>query len=93
MDYLSKMYGNRSSAQTQSSSNKNPNRVAGGIKGQGADHIVMVSEDGAQQQIPTQKYVQSLEEQIRKQRAAITVLERKLTRSDTAIEQLKNFIK
>ena len=53
MDYLSKMYGNRSSAQTQSSSNKNPNRVAGGIKGQGADHIVMVSEDGAQQQIHT----------------------------------------
>ena len=50
----------------------------------------MMAEDGSQQDIPTVEYVRSLEEQSRKQRAAINVLERKLTRCETAIEQLKN---
>ena len=82
------MYGRNKPDQTQSSSDKNPNRVTGGLKGQGADHLVMVAEDGSQQQVPTQKYVQSLEDQLRKQRAAITVLERKLARQESQIEAL-----
>jgi hypothetical protein len=49
----------------------------------------MLGEDGSQQQIPTLKYVQSLEEQIRKQRAAITVLERKLARQEANISTLQ----
>jgi hypothetical protein len=53
----------------------------------------MIAENGLEQQIPTQRYVQSLEEQSRKQRAAITVLERKLTRCETAIEQLKGMVR
>ena len=85
MSYLNKMYGSKSQAPTQSSSDKNPNRVTGGLKGQGVDHVVMVSEDGAENQIPTQRYVQSLEDQIRKQRAAINVLERKISRVETSI--------
>ena len=48
--------------------------------------------DGTQQEIPTIQYVNSLEEQSRKQRAAITTLERKLTRCETAIEQLRSVI-
>jgi len=48
----------------------------------------MLGEDGAQQELPTLAYVRSLEEQSRKQRAAINVLERKLTRCETAIDQL-----
>ena len=79
------MYGRNKSNPTQSSSDKNPNRVTGGLKGQGVDHVVMVSEDGAENQIPTQRYVQSLEDQIRKQRAAINVLERKISRVETSI--------
>ena len=93
MSYLNQMYGRKSPAQTQSSSNKNPNRVTGGLKAQGVDKFVMMSEDGYQQEIPTIDYVRSLEEQSRKQRAAINVLERKLTRCETSIEQLKNMIK
>lgn len=89
MSYLSQMYGKNRPNQTQSSSDKNPNRVTGGLKGQGVDHLVMVAEDGNQQQIPTLKYVQSLEEQIRKQRAAINVLERKVTRQETNIGTLQ----
>tara|TARA_Y200000002_G_scaffold308946_1_gene265309 strand:+ start:398 stop:673 length:276 start_codon:yes stop_codon:yes gene_type:complete len=80
------MYGkNQKKIQDSQSSSKNPNRVTGGIKGQGVDHIVMVSEDGFENQVPTHKYVQSLEEQLRKQRAAISVLERKVSRQETAI--------
>ena len=90
MSYLNQMYGRKQPAQTQSSSNKNPNRVTGGLKAQGVDRFTMISEDGTQQEIPTVEYVRSLEEQSRKQRAAINVLERKLTRCETAIEQLVN---
>ena len=86
------MYG-RKSVPTQSSSEKNPNRVAGGLRAQGVDMFEMLGEDGSVQKIPTEAYVRSLEEQSRKQRAAITVLERKLTRCETAIEQLKSMIR
>ena len=89
MSYLNQMYGRNKPAQTQSSSDKNPNRVTGGLKGQGVDHLTMLGEDGSQQQIPTLKYVQSLEEQIRKQRAAISVLERKLARQESTIGTLQ----
>lgn len=93
MSYLNKMYGRKSPAQTQSSSDKNPNRVTGGLKAQGVDRFTMLGEDGTQQEVPSLQYVTSLEEQSRKQRAAITVLERKLTRCETAIEQLKGMIR
>jgi len=89
------MYGRKPSQpdQTQSSSNKNPNSVTGGLKGQGVDHIVMVSEDGAEQQLPSFRYVQSLEDQIRKQRAAISVLERTVSRQSKTLESLNTFVR
>ena len=86
------MYGRNKPAQTQSSSDKNPNRVTGGLRAQGVDRFTMLGEDGSQQEVPSLEYVRSLEEQSRKQRAAITVLERKLTRCETAIEQLSSKI-
>ena len=90
MSYLTSMYGRNKPDQTQSSSNKNPNRVAGGLRAQGVDTFEMLGEDGSVQKIPTIEYVRSLEEQSKKQRAAITVLERKLTRLDTAMQQLQS---
>jgi hypothetical protein len=92
MNYLAKMYGRSKPTPESSSSDKNPNRVSGGLKAQGGDHFTMIAENGLEQQIPTQRYVQSLEEQSRKQRAAITVLERKLTRVEASLEQVKNVI-
>ena len=92
MSYLSKMYGRKSPDQTQSKSEKNPNRVAGGLRAQGVDRFTMLGEDGSQQEIPTLEYVRSLEEQSKKQRAAIDVLERKLARQDSAISQLQSAI-
>ena len=85
------MYGRTTPAEN-SSQDKDPNRVSGGLKAQGADHFTMIAENGLEQQIPTQRYVQSLEEQSRKQRAAITVLERKLTRVEATLEQVKGMI-
>jgi len=83
------MYGSKQKAAlTHTSPDKNPNRVTGGLKAQGVDRFTMVAEDGSQREIPTMDYVRSLEEQSKKQRAAITVLERKLTRCETAIDQL-----
>ena len=89
------MYSNKSlnSAQPSQSSDKNPNRVAGGLRGQGVDTFEMLGEDGAIQKIPTHAYVQSLEEQLRKQRSAITVLERKLARQGKSLESLESFIR
>ena len=87
------MYGRNKPVQTQSSSNKNPNRVAGGLRGQGVDTFEMLGEDGSIQKIPTHAYVQSLEEQIKKQRAAITVLERKLARQSKTLESLETFVR
>lgn len=91
MSYLNKMYG-RQSKNTAPSTDKNPNRVTGGLKAQGVDRFTMLGEDGTQQEVPSLQYVTSLEEQSGKQRAAITTLERKLTRLDTTVEQLKNVI-
>jgi len=91
MSYLNQMYGRRSK-NIVPTSDKNPNRVTGGLKAQGVDRFTMMSEDGSTQEIPTVQYVNSLEEQSRKQRAAITVLERKLIRCESAIEQLKSVI-
>jgi hypothetical protein len=92
MNYLAKMYSRNKPTPESSSSDKNPNRVSGGLKAQGGDHFTMIAENGMEQQIPTQRYVQSLEEQSRKQRAAINVLERKLTRVEASLEQVKNVI-
>jgi hypothetical protein len=89
MSYLNKMYG-RNKPQETKESNKNPNRVAGGLRAQGVDTLTILGEDGSSQELPTLAYVRSLEEQSRKQRAAIAVLERKLTRQETAISQLQS---
>jgi len=89
MSYLNTMYGNKSASSkpSEKESTKNPNRVAGGLKGQGVDHFTMLGEDGSELQIPSQRYVSSLEEQIRKQRAALNILERKLSRCEKIVEQ------
>ena len=89
MTYLNKMYGQSAKTATPSQkSNKNPNRVAGGLRAQGVDTLSILGEDGQEKQIPSQRYVQSLEEQVKKQRAAVDVLERKLARVERTQEQL-----
>ena len=83
------MYGKKKPVQTQLSSDKNPNRVSGGLKAQGADHYTVIAEDGSTQEIPSQRYVQSLEEQVRKQRGVINALERKTSRLEQSVRALE----
>lgn len=85
------MYG-RNSSQVQQTSNKNPNRVTGGLRAQGVDTVVMLGEDGTQQEVPSLAYVRSLEEQSKKQRTAIEVLERKLSRQDRTLNALEQIV-
>jgi len=63
---------------TPSVSEKNPNRVLGGLKGHGADHYSVLGEDGTQREVPTRAYVQGLEEKIRAQDTRILTLEKKV---------------
>jgi hypothetical protein len=93
MNYLSKMYGKQQPAQTRSSSDKNPNRVTGGLRAQGVDRFTMIAEDGSSQEIPTLEYVRSLEDQSKQQRAAINILERKLSRQQKTLESLESIIR
>lgn len=74
MSYLSRMYNSR----PQQSAQKNTNRVLGGLRGQGADHYSILGEDGVERNVPTQKYVQSLEQKLREQDIRLATLERKL---------------
>jgi hypothetical protein len=67
---------------------KNPNRVSGGLKAQGQDSFTMLGEDGFEKEVPTQRYVKSLEEQSRKMRTDIGLLERKLARQETNVQRL-----
>jgi hypothetical protein len=90
MNYLKQMYGKNSTS--AESSNKNPNRVTGGLRAQGVDRFTMIAEDGSSQELPSLAYVRSLEEQSRKQRAALDILERKLARQEAAIENLSAVI-
>lgn len=76
MNYVKSMYGAATSVAHQIE--KNPNRVAGGLRAQGSDHYVMLGEDGSEQKIPSQKYVQALEEKLRLQDAKLMMLEKKL---------------
>ena len=61
-------------------SNKNPNRVAGGIRGSGTDMVIVVDESGQERHIPTKKYITALEGQIRLERNRISSMETKLNR-------------
>lgn len=88
MSFLSRMYNSKKTAPTETESNKNPNRVTGGLRAQGVDRLTLIAEDGSQQELPSLNYVRSLEEQSKKQRAAIDVLERKLARVEKAQEQI-----
>ena len=80
MSYLNKMYGRSKPDQTQSSSNKNPNRVLGGLRGQGVDTMTVLGEDGSEHTIPSTKYVQGLEDKLRATEARLTTVEKQLRR-------------
>jgi len=80
-NYIGKMYRG-SKAPQQAGPQKNPNRVAGGIRGSGTNTVVVVDESGRELQIPTHRYIQALEQQIVQQRASMRSLTSKLNQLD-----------
>lgn len=76
MNYLEKMYGSKTPQGVVK--DKNPNRVLGGLRGQGSDHYSMLGEDGMEREVPTRAYVQGLEEKLRAQDLRIEMLEKKV---------------
>ena len=77
-NFISSMYA-RTKMQIPAN-DKNPNRVLGGLKGQGVNSFSMLGEDGIEKEIPTQAYVQALEEKLRTQDTRIAVLEKQIRR-------------
>lgn len=78
MNYLEKMYGSKTTQGVIKDKDKNPNRVLGGLRGQGSDHYSMLGEDGMEREVPTRAYVQGLEEKLRAQDLRIEMLEKKV---------------
>jgi hypothetical protein len=79
MNNIQRQYSTKP-AQKQPSNNKNPNRVAGGIKGAGADHFISLGEDGTQNKLPSYHYVQALERKIALQQQKINEISKKMSR-------------
>ena len=90
MSYLHRMYGIKPN--TEITNDKNPNRVTGGLRAQGVDKLTMVAEDGSSQELPSLAYVRSLEDQLRKQRAVVEGLSKKISRQDITIQQINNTV-
>lgn len=91
--FITKMYSGSNQPVPDPASTKNPNRVAGGLRAQGVDTLTILGEDGQEREIPSQKYIQSLEDKLRKQESAINVLERKINRLQSEQQQLTNTLR
>jgi hypothetical protein len=72
---------------------KNPNRVMGGLRAQGVDSYKILGEDGMEKEIPTQRYVRSIEDKLRAQSAVIENLQKQVNRLSRSTETLESFIR
>lgn len=90
MNWLTRMYKGPTDKPT--TSEKNPNRVSGGLRAQGVDRVSLLGEDGNEHNLPSLQYVNVLEEKIKKQQGAINILERKISRMTKELEQIKSTV-
>ena len=81
-----------SGTQSAKTTEKNPNRVAGGLRAQGQDTYTMLDEDGYEKQIPTQRYVQTLEERVRAVDDELRRLRRKQTQHEANVQRLSSLV-
>lgn len=94
MSYINNMYGGKSKKLAASlESNKNPNRVIGGIKGHGSDHYTLLGEDGIEKTIPTQRYVRSLEDKLKAQSVMLEQLQKQINKLNRNQETIENYLK
>jgi len=81
-----------SGSQNATPAEKNPNRVSGGLRAQGQDSFMMLGEDGFDKEVPSQRYVKSLEDQVKKLREETQLTNRKLARQDTNVQRLSAIV-
>jgi hypothetical protein len=86
------MYGRKKTSPAKTE-DKNPNRVMGGLRAQGVDSYKILGEDGMEKEIPTQRYVRSLEDKLRAQSVIIEQIQKQISRVSRNQETLENFIK
>lgn len=82
MSSMYRMYG-RGAPSESNGIQKNPNRVIGGLKGQGADSFAVTGFDGKERQVATQAYVQGIEEQLRRLAATVREQEKNIRRHNS----------
>jgi hypothetical protein len=91
MSYLNTMYGRK--AFSTPTEEKNPNRVMGGLRAQGVDSYRILGEDGVEKEIPTHRYVRSLEDKLRSQSVVIEQLQKQISRVSKNQQALENLIR
>jgi len=91
MSYLNNMYGRKTLP--SKIEDKNPNRVMGGLRAQGVDSYKILGEDGMEKEIPTQRYVRSLEDKLKAQSAVIESLQKQINRLNRNQETIESLIR
>lgn len=86
-DFLHSMYSSQSSAV-----NKNPNRVMGGLRAHGMNSYTIIAEDGSEQAVPSQRYVETLEQKVAEQSNVIKEMQKNLQRVNRNLNNLHNQI-
>jgi predicted RNase H-like nuclease (RuvC/YqgF family) len=84
---LRAMYSSKSLAQP-----KNPNRVMGGLRAHGMNSYTVIAEDGSEQAVPSQRYVETLEQKVLEQTTAIKEMQKQIERLNRNTNNLKNQI-
>lgn len=72
--------------------NKNPNRVMGGLRAHGMNSYTIIAEDGSEQAVPSQRYVETLEQKVAEQSNVIKEMQRNLQRVNRNLNNLNNQI-
>ena len=85
---ISRMYGARPTNKVTEENTKNPNRVIGGLKGQGADSFNMMDSSGREKQVATTAYVQGIEEMLRKLAGLVNEQDVKIRRLSTNVKKM-----
>jgi len=88
--FLTTMYGTKTA-----SSNKNPNRVMGGLRAHGMNSYTLIAEDGSEQSVASQRYVETLEQKVADQARIIKEMQnqmRKLTRDTNNLQNQINTV-
>jgi peptidoglycan hydrolase CwlO-like protein len=75
-----------------SSASKNPNRVMGGLRAHGLNSHTVIAEDGSEHAVPSQRYVETLEEKVAELHATVKNLEKQLQKLNRTVNNQQNQI-